>query len=158
MPGARRRTGPRRCGDLRGPSGRLPKGLRGGVRWSLLSSISEGFPYTLIEAMASGRPCVATDVGGVTEALGSGVVWLLPPRRPVEMAQACLTLLRDADLRRRLSSEARWGVFLISSPSTGRSASTAGLGYVADLGSPASERRVRSGHEPDDLVALGAPG
>ena len=72
----------------------------------VLSSISEGFPYTLIEAMACGRPCVATDVGGVTEALG-GTGLVVPPRRPDDMAQACLTLLKDVDLRRRLGSEAR---------------------------------------------------
>ena len=72
----------------------------------VLSSISEGFPYTLIEAMACGRPCVATDVGGVTEALG-GAGLVVPPRRPDDMAQACLTLLKEVDLRRRLGSEAR---------------------------------------------------
>jgi len=35
-----------------------------------LSSVTEGFPYTVVEAMLSGRPVVATDVGGVHEAIG----------------------------------------------------------------------------------------
>ena len=36
---------------------------------SILTSISEGFPYTVLESMSCGIPVVATDVGGVTEAL-----------------------------------------------------------------------------------------
>ncbi|HEY3979614.1 MAG TPA: GT4 family glycosyltransferase PelF [Streptosporangiaceae bacterium] len=72
----------------------------------VLCSISEGFPYTLIEAMTCGRPCVATDVGGVTEAIGdTGLV--VSPRRPVELAGACLALLRDDDRRHRLGAAAR---------------------------------------------------
>jgi len=72
----------------------------------VLCSITEGFPYTLIEAMTCGRPCVATDVGGVTEAAGdTGLV--VPPRDPAELAKACLTLLRDPELRQRLGSAAR---------------------------------------------------
>jgi glycosyltransferase involved in cell wall biosynthesis len=72
----------------------------------VLSSVSEGFPYSLIEAMTCGRTCVATDVGGVTEAVGdTGLV--VPPRSPELMAQACLTLLRDAGLRDRLGAAAR---------------------------------------------------
>lgn len=71
-----------------------------------LSSVSEGFPYSLIEAMTCGRTCVATDVGGVTEAVGdTGLV--VPPRSPKRMARACLTLLQDDDLRHRLGAAAR---------------------------------------------------
>jgi len=72
----------------------------------VLSSISEGFPFSLIEAMTCGRACVATDVGGVAEALGDSGL-LVPARSPVPLAQACLTLLRDGGLRRRLGDAAR---------------------------------------------------
>ncbi len=72
----------------------------------VLSSVSEGFPYTLIEAMACGRATVATDVGGVREAVGdTGLV--VRPRDPAGMAQACLRLLRDEMSRHRLGHAAR---------------------------------------------------
>jgi glycosyltransferase involved in cell wall biosynthesis len=72
----------------------------------VLSSISEGFPYTVIEAMTCGRPCVATDVGGVAEAVGeTGLV--VPPRDPEAMAAACVQLLGDAEKRARLGAAAR---------------------------------------------------
>jgi glycosyltransferase involved in cell wall biosynthesis len=72
----------------------------------VLSSISEGFPYTLIEAMVSGRATVSTDVGGVSEAVGdTGLI--VPPREPAAMAGACLRLLRDDLLRHRLGAAAR---------------------------------------------------
>ena len=71
-----------------------------------LSSISEGFPYTLIEAMTSGRATVSTDVGGVGEAVGdTGLV--VPPRDPEAMAAACLELLRDDARRQDLGRRAR---------------------------------------------------
>jgi polysaccharide biosynthesis protein PelF len=72
----------------------------------VLSSLSEGFPYSLIEAMTCGRACAATDVGGVTEALGdTGLV--VPPGSPARLADACLTLLRDDEYRHRLGAAAR---------------------------------------------------
>jgi glycosyltransferase involved in cell wall biosynthesis len=72
----------------------------------VLCSITEGFPYALIEAMTCGRSCVGTDVGGVREALAdTGIV--VPPRNPAVLAQACLRLLRDASLRRDLGAAAR---------------------------------------------------
>jgi len=71
-----------------------------------LSSITEAFPYSVVEAMMSARPVVATDVGGVKEALGNcGLV--VRPRHPEEMAAAIIKLLRDEHLRSSMGEEAR---------------------------------------------------
>jgi len=72
----------------------------------VMPSISEGFPYALLEAMAVGKPIVATDVGGVREALGDGGL-IVPPRSPRLLADAIMTLLRDPVLAGRLGSQAR---------------------------------------------------
>lgn len=71
-----------------------------------LSSISEGFPYTVIEAMMSGRATVSTDVGGVGEAVGDTGL-LVPPRDPEQFGTALITLLDDDQLRRDMGKRAR---------------------------------------------------
>lgn len=71
-----------------------------------LSSISEGFPYVAIEAMMCGRPVVATQVGGVGEAVGD-YGRMVDPRAPEEFGAALTELLVDAPLRRRLGAGAR---------------------------------------------------
>ena len=69
-------------------------------------SLSEGFPFTVIEAMSCDKPVVATNVGGVKEAIGdAGLV--VPPRSPRDLADAVLKLHRDEDLRERLGDRAR---------------------------------------------------
>ena len=74
-----------------------------------LSSISEGFPYTVLEAMSCARPVVATDVGGVREALdGFGVV--VAPRDHEALGAAVVTLLRDDLLRAQMGRQAREAV------------------------------------------------
>jgi glycosyltransferase involved in cell wall biosynthesis len=66
-------------------------------------SLTEGLPQVLIEAQASGVPIVATDVGGVREALGDGAGGLIVPPRRADAAVAALEQLAlDHDLRRRL--------------------------------------------------------
>ncbi|NPV52522.1 MAG: GT4 family glycosyltransferase PelF [Firmicutes bacterium] len=71
-----------------------------------LSSISEAFPYSVIEAMMSGKAVVATDVGGVKEAL-EGCGLLVRPRKPEDLAAALIKLLLDDKLRATLADEAR---------------------------------------------------
>lgn len=66
----------------------------------VLPSRSEAFPLVLLEAMALAKPVVATDVGGIPEAVVDGVTGLLvPPRDPSRLAGAILRLLRDRSAR-----------------------------------------------------------
>lgn len=70
---------------------------------SVLCSFSEGFPNSIIEAMAAGRPVIATPVGGVTDAVTHGVTGLLVPvDDPERLADAARTLEADPGLRARL--------------------------------------------------------
>ncbi len=72
----------------------------------VLTSISEGFPYTLIEAMAAGKATVATDVGGMREATGTAGL-IVPPQDPERTAAACVRLLIDTEFRHSIGRAAR---------------------------------------------------
>jgi sugar transferase (PEP-CTERM/EpsH1 system associated) len=64
----------------------------------VLPSVSEGLPNTVLEAMASRLPVVATRVGGVEEVVQDGVTGVLvPPRSPYALGRAISDLLRDRD-------------------------------------------------------------
>lgn len=74
----------------------------------ILPSISETFGYVLIEAMAMGKPVIATSAGGVPEIVSEGKTGLLiPPRDPGALAEAILKLAGDQDDYMRISREAR---------------------------------------------------
>lgn len=71
-----------------------------------LSSISEAFPYSVIEGMMTGKPIVATDVGGVKEALGDCGI-LVKTRDYKGMATALTSLLKDKSIQITMGKAAR---------------------------------------------------
>ena len=75
---------------------------------SVLCSLSEGFPNTLLEAMAQAVPVVATDVGGNCDAVSDGVTgFLVPPSQPARIAAALHVLLDDAPRRHTMGVAAQ---------------------------------------------------
>jgi len=69
----------------------------------VLSSDYEGLPIVILEAMAAGKPVIATAVGGVPELVEDGITGILvPPRDPESLSQAILRLAKDPDLRHRM--------------------------------------------------------
>jgi glycosyltransferase involved in cell wall biosynthesis len=78
---------------------------------SVLCSLSEGFPNSLIEAMAAARPVVATPVGGVSDAVTHGVSGILVPvDDPAPLVNALRMLEADSLLRTRLGEAGRAAV------------------------------------------------
>lgn len=71
-----------------------------------LSSISEGLPYTVVEAMMCGRATVSTEVGGVPEVVGAAGL-VVPPRDPEAFARACEQLFTAAVFRHHLARAGR---------------------------------------------------
>ena len=78
----------------------------------VLASHAETYGMVVTEALARGLPVLATEVGGVNEALGHGANGtrpglLVPPGDPAALGAALRTWLGDADLRSRLRRAAR---------------------------------------------------
>ncbi|MCF6526431.1 DUF3492 domain-containing protein [Streptomyces sp. JJ36] len=150
----------------------------------VLSSVVEGFPVSLVEAMFAGRATVSTDVGAVCEVIG-GTGLVVPPRNPRALAEACLALLRDPARRARLGAAARAralelftveqnteafrGIYLeLMSHSTragsggslpfGRPAESHVPGRWAGGGSPAAAGATSRSSGPRLAARLGSPG
>ena len=85
------------------------------ARWMVASdlvtlpSYSEGHPNVLVEALACGRPVVATPVGGIPEVVGAASGLLVPPRDADALADALAKALAqdwdEAALARRFSRD-----------------------------------------------------
>jgi glycosyltransferase involved in cell wall biosynthesis len=75
-------------------------------------SDNEGMPVSLIEAMASNVPVVATAVGGTRDVVDDGRTGMLvPPGDAAAVAAACLRLIREPGLRLRLKEAAQSSVY-----------------------------------------------
>ena len=71
----------------------------------VMSSVTEGLGTSLLDAMASARPVVATRTGGIPEVVEDGETGLLvPPRNPQALAHAIVRLLRNEPLRQRMAA------------------------------------------------------
>src|ERR1700694_1286067 len=73
----------------------------------VLSSQSEGFPFSIVEAMMCGRPIVATAVGGVTEALGDPNLLAPPQNAPALAARIVEQLSRPQQEREVIGASLR---------------------------------------------------
>jgi len=79
-----------------------------GLDLYLNTSVHEGIPMTILEAMVRGLPVIAPLVGGIGEIIENGVEgFLVPNRDPKAFAEKCLLLLQDAELRQRMGQAAR---------------------------------------------------
>ncbi|MEW6675764.1 MAG: glycosyltransferase family 4 protein [Nitrospirota bacterium] len=74
----------------------------------VISSLNEGLGLVAIEAMASARPVVATNVGGLPEVIIDGKCgFIVPPGNPQPIADAVLKILTNHSLKEKMGIEAR---------------------------------------------------
>ena len=88
------------------PNETLPEWLRGAEAY-VISSLSEGHPKSLLEAMSVGLPCVGTDVRGIRDVLVQGKTGRLCPPRADALAAAIQEVLSDRETARALGARAR---------------------------------------------------
>ena len=73
-----------------------------------LPSMLEGFGIVLLEAMAMGKPAVASRVGGIPDAVEDGVTGILvPPANSRQLAEALVALLENSTLRQSMGEAGR---------------------------------------------------
>jgi glycosyltransferase involved in cell wall biosynthesis len=72
----------------------------------VMPSFSEGTPNSIVEAMACGRPIIASDVGGIPDMIGDDAGILVPPGDIAALAKAMLRLAHDPDLRESMGRAA----------------------------------------------------
>lgn len=73
----------------------------------VLPSVSESFGIALLEGMASGKPVVGTNVGGIPELVNEDVGILVEPKDPVALAEALDKLLKNPQMREKMGEMAQ---------------------------------------------------
>ena len=83
----------------------------------VMPSFTEGTPNSIVEAMACGKPIIASDVGGIPDMIGDESGILVPPGDTSALAEAMLRLAKDKDLRRTMGAAAKERYQRLFSPS-----------------------------------------
>lgn len=73
----------------------------------VLPSIGEGMPMSILEAFAYGVPVIATDVGGITEALCDGKNGFIVKKSKDDVAESIIRLISDHELYQKMSLDAK---------------------------------------------------
>lgn len=72
------------------------------------TAISDGTPVSMLEAMACGKPCIMTDVGGVSEWIKNGETgYLVQPKDPEELAERIIELIVNRNKRLEIGQNSR---------------------------------------------------
>lgn len=82
----------------------------------VMPSFTEGTPNCIVEAMAHGRPIIASDVGGVPDMIGNDAGLLVPAGDAKALAEAMLRLSQDHELRHEMGRKARQNYERLFSP------------------------------------------
>jgi glycosyltransferase involved in cell wall biosynthesis len=83
----------------------------------VMPSFTEGTPNSVVEAMACGKPIIASEVGGIPDMLGGDSGILVPPGDAGALSEAILRLARDPELRRTMGKAAKERYAKLFSPS-----------------------------------------
>jgi len=108
----------------------------------VMPSFTEGTPNSIVEAMACGKPIIASDVGGIPDMIGRESGILVPPGDTRALAEAMLCLAKDKGLRRTMGQAARERYQQLFSPSA-----------VVPLMLETYQRVTQNGHYVADKVA-----
>jgi glycosyltransferase involved in cell wall biosynthesis len=73
----------------------------------VMPSFSEGTPNSVVEAMACGKPIIASEVGGIPDMIGADSGIVVPPGDMEALAGAMIRLARDPDLRSQMGAAAK---------------------------------------------------
>lgn len=73
----------------------------------VMPSFTEGTPNSIVEAMACGKPIIASEVGGIPDMLGDDSGILVPPGDMKALAEAMLCLAKNPELRRTMGAAAK---------------------------------------------------
>jgi glycosyltransferase involved in cell wall biosynthesis len=108
----------------------------------VMPSFTEGTPNSVVEAMACGKPIIASAVGGIPDMIGGDSGILVPPGDPGPLAAAMLRLAQDAELRQTMGAAARERYQKLFSPRV-----------VVPLMVETYRRVMRNGHAIPETVA-----